>query len=119
MHLQEVSPILWTKSIEETTRFYTEVLGFTAQSHFPDFVTLIAGEAKIMFIVPTGVVFDESQLTGSIYFFIDGVDALWEAVKEKAKIKTGICDREYLMRDFSVFDNNGYEIVFGEDISRR
>jgi hypothetical protein len=25
----------------------------------------------------------------------------------------------YWMRDFSIFDNNGYELVFGEDISKK
>lgn len=119
MKLHEVSPILWTKSIEETSAFYTDVLGFTAEGHFPNFVSLSRGEAKLMFIVPSDVPFDSPRLTGSIYFFMEDVDRLWETVKDKAQIKTPICDREYLMRDFSIFDNNGYEIVFGEDISRR
>jgi hypothetical protein len=34
-------------------------------------------------------------------------------------IKTPIADRTYLMRDFSILDNNGYELVFGEDISSK
>lgn len=119
MAVHEVSPILWTKSIEETSAFYTGVLGFTAESHFPNFVSLSRGNAKIMFIVPGDVIFEGPQLTGSIYFFMKDVDLLWEAVKDKSQIKTPICDREYLMRDFSIFDNNGYEIVFGEDISGR
>lgn len=118
MKTYEVSPILWTKSVEETTVFYTDMLGFTAESHFPNFVTLTLGDARIMFIVPSDVDFPEPKLTGSIYLFLDGVDILWEKVKDKARIKTAICDREYLMRDFSLYDNNGYEIVFGQDISR-
>lgn len=118
MKMQEVSPILWTKSIEETIAFYTGVLGFRAESHFPRFVTLSLDHAKIMFIVPAEVEFHEPMLTGSIYLFMEDVNAFWERVKDKARIKTVICDREYLMRDFSVLDNNGYEIVFGEDINQ-
>jgi hypothetical protein len=47
----------------------------------------------------------------------DAVDKLWESVKDKAVIKTAIANREYFMRDFSILDNNGYELVFGQDIS--
>lgn len=118
MKTYEVSPILWTKSIEQTSAFYRDMLGFQAESHFPNFVTLSLGDARLMFIVPTDVVFTEPLLTGSIYLFMDGVDLLWDKVKDSAQIKTAICDRAYMMRDFSVIDNNGYEIVFGQDISQ-
>ncbi len=42
--------------------------------------------------------------------------AFYESVKDKATIKTSIEDREYFMRDFSILDNNGYELVFGQHI---
>ena len=61
--------------------------------------------------------FPEAILTGSIFIEMEEVDKLWELVKDKAKIKTNIADREYWMRDFSILDNNGYELVFGEDMS--
>jgi hypothetical protein len=63
--------------------------------------------------------FPKPVLTGSIYIFTKKVDELWELVKDKAKIKSSIANREYLMRDFSIFDNNGYELAFGEDISSK
>jgi len=47
----------------------------------------------------------------------DEVDSLWESVKDKATIKTSIENRAYYMQDFSILDNNGYELVFGKDIS--
>jgi len=50
---------------------------------------------------------------------MDKVDELWNSIKDKARIKSSLEDREYLMRDFSILDNNGYEIVFGEDISSK
>lgn len=129
MAMQKVSPILWTKNLEETIAFYESVLGFTAASNFPNFVYLSREDAAIMFVVPieepeeckapgeTESFFPKPVLTGSIYIYMDNVDALWESVKGKAVIKSAIEDREYLMRDFSILDNNGYEIVFGENIS--
>ena len=124
MQLQALSPILWTKNLQETISFYETVLGFKARSNFPDFAALCRDNAEIMFVVPTGEpgdkdFFPKPLLTGSIYIFTQGVNEFWESVKEKAAIKTPIADRQYLMRDFSIIDNNGYEIVFGEDISNR
>ena len=124
MQLQALSPILWTKNLRETISFYETVLGFTARSNFPNFAALCRDDAELMFVVPTGEpdekdFFPKPLLTGSIYIFMKDVDEFWESVKDKATIKSAICDREYLMRDFSITDNNGYEIVFGEDISGR
>lgn len=127
--MQKISPILWTKDIEATIAFYTTVLGFSGRSNFPDFVSLSKGNVEIMFIVPQDEpgeckdpnnkddFFPKPILTGSIFILMEQVDEFWSKVKDKATIKTAVADREYLMRDFSILDNNGYEIVFGQDIS--
>jgi catechol 2,3-dioxygenase-like lactoylglutathione lyase family enzyme len=126
MHL---SPILWTKDLAATTRFYESILGFKSRSNFPNFVALTKEDTEIMFVVPRPEpddrdkpdaakdVFATPTLTGSLYFFTDEVDTLWEEVRHKARVKSELADREYLMRDFSILDNNGYELVFGVDIS--
>jgi catechol 2,3-dioxygenase-like lactoylglutathione lyase family enzyme len=123
-----LSPILWTKDIKESVSFYETVLGFTSKSNFPNFVSLTRGSIEIMFIVPQEepedckdpnkeVFFPKPMLTGSIYIVMEEVDTLWKIVKDKAVIKTPIDDRQYYMRDFSILDNNGYELVFGQNIS--
>ncbi|GEO12153.1 hypothetical protein [Segetibacter aerophilus] len=61
--------------------------------------------------------FPKANLTGSLLITTEEVDSLWETVKDKAVIKTTLADREYLMRDLSILDNNVYELVFGQDIS--
>jgi uncharacterized glyoxalase superfamily protein PhnB len=116
MKLYQLAPILRTGNLQQTISFYETALGFKSRSNFPGFASLSLQDAELMFIEPRDG-FDTPQLTGSIYFFMEGVDMLWETVKDKATIKTVINNREYLMRDFSILDNNGYELVFGEDIS--
>jgi uncharacterized glyoxalase superfamily protein PhnB len=119
MKLHELSPILWTKDLSETVRFYEEVLGFSSQSNFPNFVSLSKNDVRIMFVLRVDEP-DESwapALTGSIYLFMENVDECWGQVKNKAIIKSAIADRPYSMRDFCILDNNGYELVFGQDIS--
>jgi hypothetical protein len=50
MKLHELSPILWTKDLAATVRFYEVVLGFSSQSNFPDFASLSKNDVRIMFI---------------------------------------------------------------------
>jgi catechol 2,3-dioxygenase-like lactoylglutathione lyase family enzyme len=131
MKLHNLTPILWTKDLDKTISFYESVLGFRSKSNFPNFVSLTREDIEIMFIVPQdepedckdtseqNEFFPKAVLTGSLYIFMDGVDQIWDSVKHRAKIKTDIGDRAYLMRDFSIYDNNGYELVFGQDISNQ
>jgi len=126
-----LSPILWTKDLEKTISFYETILGFKNQTQYPNFVSLTRDNVELMFVLPidepedgkdpnnNDEFFPRPQLTGSIYITTDKVDELWEFVKDKATIISDICDREYLMRDFSILDNNGYELVFGENISNK
>lgn len=131
MKLHRLSPILWTKNLKETISFYETVLGFKARSNFPNFVSLTREDVELMFVVPQDEpedckdpndkeqFFSRPMLTGSIFIVMEEVDKLWDVVKDKTTIKTSIADREYFMRDFSILDNNGYELVFGEDISAK
>jgi len=129
--LTYLSPLLFTKDLAQTILFYETILGFKAQSNFPNFVSLERDDVKIMFVLPIQEAeelkdpdnkegfFSRPQLTGNIYIFTDQVDQIWDSVKDKTTIKTPLADRAYLMRDFSILDNNGYELVFGEDISSK
>jgi uncharacterized glyoxalase superfamily protein PhnB len=62
------------------------------------------------------VAYDKIGFTGSFYFTTDDVDAMWETVKDKAKICYGIEDFVYGTREFAVYDNNGYTLQFGQEI---
>ena len=127
--LHFLAPILWTKDLQATTAFYENILGFKKQSNFPNFISLTRDRVNMMFVLPIEEpenckdpnnkeeFFPKSTLTGSIFITMENVDEFWEAIKDKVTIKDPIADREYLMRDFSILDNNGYELVFGEDIS--
>lgn len=131
MTLHKLSPILWTKDLQDTISFYKNVLGFRAETNFPNFVSLSRQNVEIMFVVPQPELddckdpnnkeefFPKPFFTGSLFITTDDVDNLWELVKNNATVKTPLADREYLMRDFSILDNNGYELVFGQDISNQ
>ncbi|CEJ68815.1 Glyoxalase-like domain protein [Chryseobacterium oranimense G311] len=54
--------------------------------------------------------------TGSFYFNVDNVDDLWEDLKTKAKICYEIETFDWDMREFAVYDNNGYILQFGQPV---
>jgi uncharacterized glyoxalase superfamily protein PhnB len=129
MKLQHLAPILWTKDFEKTISFYVNILGFTCRSNFPNFASLQRDNVEIMIVLPVEEpedrkdpndkqeFFPKAILTGSIYITIDDVDELWTKIKDSVTVLTPLENREYLMRDFSITDNNGYELVFGQNIN--
>ena len=61
--------------------------------------------------------FERPAFTGSLYINTDDVDSLWQQLKDKAKVCYPIEDFEYGMREFAVYDNNGYLLQFGQEIN--
>lgn len=62
--------------------------------------------------------YDKIGFTGSFYFNTNEVDVLWEQLKDKVRVCYGIENFEYGMREFAVYDNNGYLLQFGQEIKR-
>ncbi len=124
MKFNALMPVLWTKNLEESIGFYTHVLGFSLvdaniESHWA-FVE--RDEVRIMLTLP-----NEHQkpnpigFSGSFYFNIDDVDGLWEDLNTITKICYKIKTFEWGMREFAIYDNNGYILQFGQaadEISR-
>ncbi|PWN67565.1 VOC family protein [Chryseobacterium oncorhynchi] len=110
-------PMLWTENLDETIEFYIHVLGFKLLSRNDEWhwASLQKDDVYIMLSLPNQ---DEGPVTigftGSFYFNVDKVDELWEDLKTKAKICYEIETFEWGMREFAIYDNNGYILQFGE-----
>ena len=50
--------------------------------------------------------------TGSLYFHTDDVDGLWQRPKDRAHVYYTIENFEYGIREFAIYDNNGYMFQF-------
>jgi uncharacterized glyoxalase superfamily protein PhnB len=61
--------------------------------------------------------YDKIGFTGSLYFTTDDVVTLWWAFKYKAKLCYDIETFPWGMREFAIFDNNGYLLQFGQEIA--
>lgn len=118
MTFTALRPILWTDHLDDTIGFYTQILGFTLMGRNDEWqwASIRKDDVQIMlsqndYEKPNGIGF-----TGSFYFNVDDVDELWEDLKKKAKICYEIETFEWEMREFAIYDNNGYILQFGQPV---
>jgi uncharacterized glyoxalase superfamily protein PhnB len=118
MRFTALTPALYTRDIRGSVDFYVNALGFTRQG--PDgggLAFVRRDEVEIMFAWPNShIPFEAPILTGALYIRCDDVNAAWEQVKDAARVCYPIEDFDYGMREFAVFDNNGYLLQFGQEI---
>lgn len=120
MRLTFLRPMLWTDKLEETITFYTQILHFTLGEKNDDWgwASLYKDDVHIMLAKPNAhTPFEKPVFTGSFYFNTDNVDALWEELKDKAPVCYGIEEYDWEMREFAIYDNNGYLLQFGQEIT--
>lgn len=120
MHIEQLTPMLRTWDIPATIDFYRRVLGFDCKVHdvARGWASLTHGPITIMLSGPNAREGDVRPLfTGSLYFRVDDVDEIWSRVKDHARISYRIENFDYGMREFAVYDNNGYLLQFGSPIA--
>jgi uncharacterized glyoxalase superfamily protein PhnB len=111
--------MLWTENLAASVDFYTSVLGFTANETNNDWgwASLSKDDIHLMLARPNeNTPYDKIGFTGSFYFTTDDVDEMWNELKDKVKVCYGIENFEWGMREFAVYDNNGYLLQFGQEI---
>ncbi len=111
--------ILWTEKLEETIHFYTQSLGFVCDEKNDNWglASVHKERVAIMLSKPNEhMPFEKSVFTGSFYINVDDVDLLWQNLKYKTFIVYEIENFPWVMREFAIYDNNGYILQFGEPI---
>ena len=114
-----LTPIIYTKDVQGTIDFYVKKLGFLCLAQAPEFGWAKVGlnDAEIMISRPNGhIPFDNSVFTGSFYIYTGNADELWEKIKDEVKVCYPIDNFEYGLREFGIYDNNGYLLQFGHEI---
>lgn len=118
MKLESFRPVLAVNNIDDTVRFYRDVLGFECANRMDGWAALSRDNVEVMISLPNAhEPFDKPTLTGSIYFNTSDVDALWEQIKDKVSVVYPIENFFYGMREFAIRDNNGYILQFGQEIT--
>ena len=120
MQLTKLTPMLYTNDLQGTVDFYTQTLGFNCKSFSKEWgwASLTFGVIDIMVSLPNEhIPFDKANFTGSFYFLTNNADIFWEQLKDKTSICYPIEDFEYGMREFAIYDNNGYLLQFGHELT--
>jgi catechol 2,3-dioxygenase-like lactoylglutathione lyase family enzyme len=114
--LTKAVPILASLNEEETVKFYTEKLGFTFHSSWDGY--LIFSRDGI-FIHHWPCTDPEIPKATGCYINVTEVDKLYAELEPKGVVHPNgaLKDMEWGMRQFSILDNAGNIIHFGEDIS--
>ena len=118
MKFNRISPMLKTKDIEATIKFYTKTLGFRITNLHPEKNPEICfvshGNIELMFYVDTEATDPDPVLTGQLYVYTDGVMELYDQIKDKVVVLWGPDVYWYGMREFAIREINGYTLTFGE-----
>jgi catechol 2,3-dioxygenase-like lactoylglutathione lyase family enzyme len=109
-----------------TARWYRDILGFHFDT-FPDaepfeWASVRRDNVEIMLQRSEGsqkADLDPLRPGGvwNAYFYIDGVDDLYDAIKEQVTVRRKPANQPYQLREFEIADLNGYVLVFGENLS--
>lgn len=127
MKLTHLTITLETTDLPATIRFYTEVLGFTCQSVYPNaeepcWASLRSGELEVMYCLRNEhrhefKAAEKPILTGSLYFNTADVEALWQQLKDRVTVEYPVATFDYGMREFGIRDCNGYLLQFGQEVT--
>ena len=117
MKIKGLVPMLGTLNLQQTIKFYKENLGFECRGTYPDgenpcWASLWNGDIEIAFSTHDKAL----SMTGTIYLYVENVDASWEHLKDKVEIVYPPDNFEYGMREFGIKDCNGYILNIGESI---
>lgn len=120
MKILELRPMLWTEDFAGTIEFYTQTLDFECVERLDEYpwASLRLDNAAIMLAAPNEhTPYDRIGFTGTFYLNTDDVDGLWSKLKDKAKVCYDIETFPWGMREFAIYDNNGYMLQFGQEIA--
>lgn len=119
MKLTALAPTLRTWDMPGSIAFYRDVLGFALISDDAQtgWVCLGRDGLELTLTAPNEHMGDTGPaFSCSIYFRTDAVDELWRQCEGRARICYPIKFFDYGMREFGIFDNNGYLLQFGQEI---
>lgn len=124
-YLQGSATIVPVRDVALTVAFYVDVLGFEKRELSDDgrYGLVACGEVGVMLLQSD----DEAALSAtshniSIYIWVDGVDAFYNALKPKldalpqGRVRPPF-DQPYGMREFHVKDPDGCLLFFGQEIA--
>jgi uncharacterized glyoxalase superfamily protein PhnB len=117
--VHKVTPMIHVPDVAATVEWYREI-GFAVQATYGrdgpglSFAILSFGTTQVMFN-QGGHPGTGRRRDVDLYIHMEGVDSLFEQLKDRVEVIEGLRDTFYGMREITVRDLNGFWITFGED----
>lgn len=114
--LQIAIPVLASLNEANTVKFYTEKLGFAFHASWDGYLILSRDGIYIHLWPCADAAIAKST---SCYIIVNEVEMLYAEYKSAGVVhpENELQDRPWKMKEFSILDNNGNLIHFGQDIS--
>lgn len=114
--LKKATPILASLNADDTIRFYQDKLGFTFHSNWDGYLIFSKDDISIH-LWPTND--PEIPKSTGCYVYVTEVNLLFAEYERQGIVHPNgtLKNMPWQMRQFSILDNNGNIIHFGEDIS--
>jgi uncharacterized glyoxalase superfamily protein PhnB len=119
MEIRGVMPVLRVADMDRSVAFYRDVLGFSMRWRASgdgggENAMLEHGAARLM--LSTGEhLGGPPRLTGTLYFDMVGVEALWERIGETCERVWPLEEMDYGTLEFGIRDPDGYTLAFSEE----
>jgi len=113
--LESAVPILASLNAEETIKFYTDKLGFTLNNNWDGYVILSRDEITLH-LWPCKD--SEIPKATGCYINVNEVEKLYDEYKQTGVVHPNgpLKEMPWKMKQFSILDNNGNIIHFGEEM---
>lgn len=129
MEYQSLTPNIGVKSVNETVKFYTEILGFTKIVSVPEngefiFAIVHAGDVSIMFQQIENLQEEYSDLKGlnqnpciTLYIKLKNKNSLYDKLKDTDILVKKMHKTPYGAEEFAIKDNNNLILTITEDLA--
>lgn len=119
---------LLVENVNETIDFYENTFGFSSVMTYPDsgkYDFAIIKRDSIQLMLQTKASFDDeldlfkdTNIGGTfmLYIEVNNLDSLYNVVNSNAEIVKELNETFYNTKEFAVKDNNGYVLIFAEDL---
>ncbi|HET7535877.1 MAG TPA: VOC family protein [Candidatus Didemnitutus sp.] len=113
MKVPSIAPVFAVKNVDATVKYFVDVLGFKQDFRFEEYASVTRGELALH--VTSAGVFPRPIGGGTAYIFVEDVDKYFKEVSARgARLKQGLQDQPYGLRDFTVEDPDGNLLSFGK-----
>ncbi len=127
IRLKQLTPNLMVGNVNETVRFYQEILGFELVMSVPpegmfNWAMVQHGDVSMMFqerenLIAEYPVLKDTPMGGGLTFYIKvrDVQSLYNRIKKQVTIALDLHKTFYGAEEFAIQDINGFVLTFAED----